>query len=459
MIIMYENIINRMGIFWIENEEEKSFQGMINKENDELTFSTVHEEFNKDDDFILINGIISTQKVSFLIIKYPIQKTNNYCGNKQLTEQKFFIYYLFESIHFKDIENIKFKNITLKIDNISSSIILPKLDYEFHKEKPLTILPTEDINIELNNSNLKIKAAYFDSEKVLGNGQIIKVEEETQIIIEYYNEQNVDRIIKDVKIIENLFTFLTGNSTILEIYEATEFGNIYMKLPIYSRKSNNKRNYRAIKLNKDNIEKIFKKWFDLYEYFELYYSVDRSINAPTLFLTYAQIIESYHRKKYKGIYVEEKEFKNVGKNLYNCVKKSNEMKDLSISKKEKGKLKGRIHDSIIYCYEYTLKDRLIELFKELSQYKKFNEILIKYTAEDGEKAIDTFSKIVKSTRNYYTHYGTKEEEVVEGKKLMELNNALEIIINLIILRDLGFNEEEINKISRKHKNFQILTIF
>ena len=76
-----------------------------------------------------------------------------------------------------------------------------------------------------------------------------------------------------------------------------------------------------------------------------------------------------------------------------------------------------------------------------------------------EKAIDEFCKIVKSTRNYYTHYGTKENEVVEGKELIELNNALEIIINLIILRDLGFDEDEINEITREHPNFQILTIF
>ena len=52
-----------------------------------------------------------------------------------------------------------------------------------------------------------------------------------------------------------------------------------------------------------------------------------------------------------------------------------------------------------------------------------------------------------------------ENRIVEGKELIELNNALEIIINLIILRDLGFDEDEINEITREHPNFQILTIF
>ena len=85
--------------------------------------------------------------------------------------------------------------------------------------------------------------------------------------------------------------------------------------------------------------------------------------------------------------------------------------------------------------------------------------LKKYSDEDGVKAIDEFSKIVKASRNYYTHYGTKEKEVVEGKELIELNNALEIIINLIILRNLGFSKKEINEITKKHPNFQILRVF
>lgn len=448
-----------MGIFWIGNKEVESFQGIINKENEDLTFSTVNKVFNQDEDFILINGMISAQKVSFLIINYPIEETNNYCANKHLNEKKFFIYYLFESAHFKDIDNIKFKNITLKMDNISSAIKLPKLKYEFHKEKPLTILPTENIIIQIKDCNLKIKANYFDSTQELGNGKIVKVEEETQIIIEYFNEQNVDRIIKDVKIIENLFTFLTGNSNIIEIYEATEFGNIYMKLPIYSTEPNNKRNFQSITLNKGNVENIFKKWFDFYEYFELYYSIDNTMNAPTLFLTYAQIIEGYHRRSYDGIYVEEEKFKKLGQRLYKCIKESKEINDLNITKSEKGKLKEKIHNSINFSYEYSLKDRLIELFNELYQYNKFKEILKKYSDEDGVKAIDEFSKIVKASRNYYTHYGTKEKEVVEGKELIELNNALEIIINLIILRNLGFSKKEINEITKKHPNFQILRVF
>ena len=157
--------------------------------------------------------------------------------------------------------------------------------------------------------------------------------------------------------------------------------------------------------------------------------------------------------------MEEEKFKAVSKKIYDYIKKSDEINDLDISKHDKGRLKGRIHNSIYYSYEYSLKDRLTELFNELGEYYKFKEILKKYPSDDDEKAIDEFCKIVKSTRNYYTHYGTKENEVVEGKELIELNNALEIIINLIILRDLGFDEDEINEITREHPNFQILTIF
>ena len=69
-----------------------------------------------------------------------------------------------------------------------------------------------------------------------------------------------------------------------------------------------------IRLNENNLEKIFDNWFENYKslkgVYDLYFStIGSNLSSETLFLTYCQILESYHRKRYLGEYVLKKNLK------------------------------------------------------------------------------------------------------------------------------------------------------
>ncbi len=133
--------------------------------------------------------------------------------------------------------------------------------------------------------------------------------------------------------------------------------------------------HSAIQLSHSNVENIFKKWFENYQQFnsvyDLYFSLEDShLNPSTLFLTYAQIIESYHRQRYEGEYVNKQEFKRISKKVRKKLKELDEIKSID-DENERTDLINKLTSSIRYSYEFTLHDRLTELFNELKEYDFF----------------------------------------------------------------------------------------
>lgn len=249
---------------------------------------------------------------------------------------------------------------------------------------------------------------------------------------------------ENITCIERLFTLLTGKSEITELKGIKEKTEINILSPYLLKENNDKRKF-AIQLNNKNIEKIFKNWLTNYaemnSVYSLFYSINESeVNAVTLFLTYSQILENYHRQKYNGKYLTEKEFKPIQKEIKENIN-SLEIEKLHTNEK----LKNKIFTSLDHDYEYTFKDRLIEIFNKLESYDFFNKILEKPT-KNSNKPIEELAKIIKDNRNYYTHYGNKPKRVfLPEKKLHEINESINKIIQLIFLKELGFEAEEINK--------------
>ncbi len=280
---------------------------------------------------------------------------------------------------------------------------------------PLIIKPKEDISVDFNEFKFKIQLNHFyEKWKRVGNGEYANFKEDISILLEYNEFQKVGRITKDSLIIENLFSFITGKSKIIEMKcldDKDEY--IDLILPIVSEESVESRQYpSAIQLDESNADFIIKKWFENSNRFDsfyddLYFSLEKSsLNPTTLFLTYCRMLESYHKQRYS----EQRVF---------------------------------------------FQNRLTELFSDLIAYDFFKEILEKYGCE--EEDIVKFSSIIKDNRNYYTHYGRIKDNVVDGKELLELNEVLKLIIDLIFLKEFEFSVDEINDITSKSKNFRFTT--
>jgi len=450
---MEYNFDNKIGKFYYNDYE---FVGTLNKNNNNYEITVIDREFKSEDEYLLIRGNVNNKAISFVMINNPI-----YSSKSEHITETFLIHFLFIGKNINSLDELKFKNISLKINNISSIIHLSSFDFSYDEEKnqehsPLIIKPTDGYYIKLND-DLKIEIklnSYKESLKVLGNGESICYQEDISIILRYTNYKNINEITKDVIIIRNLFSFITGNSQINEMFIEDYEKHIPIILPIITDEKA-KRSYSALKLDESNIEKILRIWFENYEshhsIYDLFFTAYPSfLNPATLFLTYARILESYHRKNYDGVYATKSKFDKISKKVKNCLKDSEIIKKIE-DENEKEKLLMNIKTSISYSYEYTLKDRLLELFNDLTKYDFFNDILTKYS--DNENKLNEFCNIIKDNRNYYTHYGKKNKNVLDGVELSELNECLKLIIIILFFKEFELSYKQINELIRKDRRF------
>ena len=458
---MNEFIIGKIGKFWTNVSE---FPGILNKIQGRYEFTILDKNFNNSDDYILINGTIEDYKLSIILInktiesKFSFNELNTYYV-KQLLVGKFF----------NNLDEIKFSNVHIKFNNIANVINFSHLNEFITRdfEDPKLIISLNEIkpfNVDFNDFTLKICFEKYATMRHMGTGEFIDSELSIVIALDYNNKQSIKQIREDIVILQNLFSFITGKSEIIELTSFEEKNKINIIYPLISN-NHFTNNWRptAIQINESNYVQIFKKWFDNYNnlnsIYDLFCSIDEiHLNPSTLFLTYAQILESYHRQRFNGEYIPKKDFNKIAKEIYNCTKNSDEIIKLP-DDDNKGKLKMKIKSSITYSFEYTLKDRLLEIFDKLTNYDFFEDILNQNNDLEDDDKLNSFADIIKDNRNYYTHYGNKKDTVVEGFELIKLNDLMKLTINLILLMELGFSIDEINRITNDDPNFSFIEVY
>ena len=451
---MFNQILGKLGNFWVENNNKKTAPGQINQNNNDFEISFVNVTFNDyDEDYILLNGIIENKKLSLIIINDPIKSTQ-----AKVINNTYHIKYLFKGMHYTNKKDIKFENINIKIDNISPTISLHTLSTNTPKPEILLMKkPTKKYTANLNEFILEI---FLKSKSTFGhssNGEYATFNEEIIIKLNYYNPKSINEVYNHLVKIKDLFTFLTGKSEIIGLYESSEYNEINMFFPMMAKTHNRKPQHNPlIHLNENNLEKIFNNWFKNYKslngVYDLYFStIESNLSSETLFLTYCQILESYHRKRYSGEYVTKEKFEDFKSKFTPCATKMDGLDEI-VSKKNKSQFLNKILNSIKYSYEFTLKDRLKELFSEFKGCDLFIKIIDKFTNEETlEKGIKTYCDIIKDGRNYYTHYGDEPEHLLKGIEFLELTDSLNLIIKMIFLKEFGLNDSEINNITKNTK--------
>ncbi len=166
----------------------------------------------------------------------------------------------------------------------------------------------------------------YSTMKHMGTGEFIDSELAISVVLDYENNQSLSIIWKDVVILQNLLTFITGKSEIIDLMSIEEKKEIHIINSLVSSDLfvNNWRP-AAIQINESNYVQIFRKWFDNYNnlnsIYDLFCSIDEiHLNPSTLFLTYAQILESYHRQRFDGEYIPKKDFNKIAKEIIIALK-------------------------------------------------------------------------------------------------------------------------------------------
>lgn len=180
---------------------------------------------------------------------------------------------------------------------------------------------------------------------------------------------------------------------------------------------------------KQNFQAILSKWFEaedtlaptIYGLAEAFSKNKTAVEFS--FLNVAHAIETLHRRRRKNSVLSAENYKA---RLDEIIK--------SVSPAYATWLKAKLE----FGNEPTLHERLHELVGELPESIK--KALLKPTPE---KFIQDF----KRSRNYYTHYNqTLEKKALKGGELFYLKERSKILLICFVLKEIGFNNIELEKI-------------
>ncbi len=194
---MNENIFNEQGLFKFNDEE---FVGIISKNNNKLEFTAINPIFISEADYLLVNGYVDGNKISFVMFNHPI-----FISSTQTRKETYSINSLFVGRHFDDFDQIKFKNSSMKINNISSTIDLSSFQHNFTDGaetvySPLIIRQKDDYLINFDDFKIRVRLnCFYEKWGKLGNGEYANFKEDMSIIFEYPEPQNIGRITNDAQ--------------------------------------------------------------------------------------------------------------------------------------------------------------------------------------------------------------------------------------------------------------------
>jgi len=173
----------------------------------------------------------------------------------------------------------------------------------------------------------------------------------------------------------------------------------------------------------ENFQELIQNWYREYSEIEhvfnlrLYHYKDKNFFSIDRFIDMSRVLESFHRLRRKNERVSSDDYKEF-------LKKIEEVELDSTFKR-------LLNDRLNYGNEPTFKTRLEELFSELP-----GSIML-LIDEDNK-----FAKVVKDTRNYYTHYGDElKDKIPSISELVSITDNLESMISFILLKEMGVNKE------------------
>lgn len=158
------------------------------------------------------------------------------------------------------------------------------------------------------------------------------------------------------------------------------------------------------------------------------------------FLSLAQAVESFHRRKYRGKYLSDEDYKKIPGVLVNAIP--------SAVKKD---FKNSMENKLKYSNEFSLRKRLKEIFDEYQH--EIPGVFIKNKGAFIDKVVDT--------RNYLTHYDKDlKERAARGNAMFHLTQELKMLLEICLLRELGFVSEEIedrySKLLRRYRPYEFI---
>ncbi|MBA2862898.1 HEPN domain-containing protein [Methanococcus maripaludis] len=422
---------------WIIPGDKKEVYGTLNYTSSEKILDLIEVEGNFSNimqpgqiiDPILIKG--HTEDGKYLTVEgYPLNLKYRGLG---YNTAKFNVTKVYYGKYFPNREELNFKKVMVKFYNLREwSCIVGYLEYiraentygaSCEVPDPLYLGTFEDFKFYIG--------MHFDGSFVQNCSFSIDID--FKLIIEHENGDlvNFSKYLDIIKSFEKFLSFSIGSRVYPhEIIGSIPKGEKDAHIDIYLEELHEKPPKKIINSDNmlfnnshENMESIFTKWFEIEKrlkpIFNLYFST-KKFNMPLAynFISLCYALESYHRQTRINERLPIDEYNTRVEEIKDVFS----MKDSRYKRWLDGKLRGN---------EPSLADRLRELLKE-------------YLPQWGNNTIHDFSEFVAHNRNGLSHEAALRAE--NHSEIYHATKKLEILLELCIMEEIGFEKEEILKI-------------
>lgn len=366
----------------------------------------------------------------------------------------------FIGVHFTQLSEIKFKKISVRYNyldewlNIRGFSITPNL-----KDKSVEIKYKLPAPIEINlRSGLKILLevkANMPSVSIVQKEACIK--QETFFTLEFPTETTFEDVHKFIYIFQNLLSLLTseivypikilGNSekTVKIIKDKKLYEPIEIIYQLSLSQVEGKKSvypfdmlfpYNSIK---NKTEAIFNNWLEKVEklepvydlYFGTIYSGDMYLEFQ--FLSLVMALEVYHRRMIRNEDIPSKEHEERIKQILTSTP---------------DKYRNWLKEKLKYSNEPNLRKRIKEIYNMLKNIGYVTELIPKKK---------NFVYKVYNTRNYFVHYDQSlKDKALKGTELYWLIQKLKVLVEICLLKEIGFLDTEIDNIFQQNRKYKWL---
>ena len=456
--ISMETEFSIKGFWWLPENEEKQLAGILTYKPGEPIFLDLFGAFFKkngellSEQYEIILGLSSSGQLFTLVDTSVIQRKSSIPG---FSETRILVSSIYQGSHFSTSAEIKFHTLKVKFSNLDDWVRINGflIDVDPKKrEAKIQYRPPPEVECSISDS-LKVSISFFPkmpSHSITQKEATVRQEVEFHIISD--QEIPFNDLLRYEYLLSTFLGLAIGRPTrVMHLTGLTGISKIEMDdlnyekpISIYFSQFGDFSKFRNMNpfdmlftfpRIQDQFCVMLKQWFrefcGLEDVFDLYFkTIDgEHIDMTTKLLNFVQAIESFHRKKRGGAYIEKEEYIN---GLY--VKICDSIpSDLDTN------FKNSLMNRIKYGYEYSLRKRLEDIF-----YNFNNGVIHELFGQNGDELIN---RIV-GNRNYYTHYDDRPNDLCEGSRLYRLCNNLEVILTVIFLSLLGFTDSEISLMIR-----------
>lgn len=355
--------------------------------------------------------------------------------------------------YFKSPDEISFETIAVHYHYLDEWV--DKSGFDVHEEEDATGKETKVLTytqpdlIELYTGPEKDVLLWFSyaSPMVITDTKVNSFTQKVYFNIIYKEPKGLELVKDDVGHIKNFITFglsrITAPTDLIGYYK-NSVGEKKKVQIIYGQKFYPDRSDRYLHTNTclftfEHIESksktIFKEWFLKYEtlapvfdrYFDTIYN--HYLYEVNHFLNLISALETYHRRTSEETYFDVDYYKALKIKIKDVLPEGDKKINDWFGKFE-------------FMNEVSLRNRLKKVCE------KFNDIFLELEPETK-----TFINKVLATRNYYTHYNERlRADIVTKIEFRRYNGLLNVLIQLCLLSELGFETKEMKEAIKRNIN-------